>query len=288
MKLTALGRAVSWLTALALAACSPAKLLNATVPTGGVTITRNVAYGPDPRQKLDIYQPAHPQPGQPGVVFFYGGSWNAGSKATYPFVAATLARKGLLVFVPDYRLYPQVTYPAFLQDCARATVWAQTHATQYGGRADDIFLMGHSAGAYNAAMLALNPIYLRDAGGGRASLRGMIGLAGPYDFLPMVDPEVIAVFNGGKDDPATQPISYADGHAPPLLLLAGTDDTTVYPKNTVNLARAVRAKGGSVEDHSYPGVGHIGLVISIAPIFQGKDTALADTLDFITRHKTAP
>jgi acetyl esterase/lipase len=287
MPLHPLGRLAPWLTALALSACSPANLLNATVPTAGVTITHDVAYGPDPRQKLDIYQPSAPQPGNPGVVFIYGGSWNAGSKATYPFVAATLARKGVLVFVPDYRLYPHVTYPAFLQDCARATVWAQTHATTYGGRADDMFLMGHSAGAYNAAMLALDPVYMQQAGGNRDSLRGMIGLAGPYDFLPMVDPEVIAVFNGGKNDPATQPITYVDGHAPPLLLLAGTDDTTVYPKNTVNLAAAVRAKGGSVEDHIYPGVGHVGLVISIAPIFQGKDTALTDTLAFIARHKVA-
>jgi acetyl esterase/lipase len=283
-----LGRAVLGLAAATLSACSPAQLLNATVPTAGVTITRDVAYGADPRQKLDIYQPATPMPGRPGIVFFYGGSWNSGSKSTYPFVAATLARKGVLVFVPDYRLYPAVTFPAFLADCARATVWAQSHAAAYGGRPDDLFLMGHSAGAYNAAMLALDPTFLRAAGGDRATLRGMIGLAGPYDFLPMVDPEVIAVFNGGKIDPATQPISYVDGHAPPLLLLAGADDRTVYPKNTVNLARAVAQHGGTVDWHVYPGVGHIGLVISIAPLFQSKDTALADTLAFIARHKVAP
>jgi acetyl esterase/lipase len=287
MVLKTLGRTLWGLAAVALSGCSPVQLLNATVPIGGVTITRNIPYGPDPRQTLDVYQPSAPQAGRPGVVFIYGGSWNTGSKAIYPFVAATLARHGVLVFVPDYRLYPQVRYPAFVQDCARATVWAQTHAAAYGGRGDDMFLMGHSAGAYNAAMLALDPVFMRDAGGDRSSLRGMIGLAGPYDFLPMTGQEVIAAFDGRRDDPATQPISYADGHAPPLLLLQGSDDKTVYPKNTVNLARAVQAKGGSAETRIYPGVGHIGLVISIAPIFQGKDPALRDTLAFIAARKVA-
>jgi acetyl esterase/lipase len=287
MVLKVVGRALWGLAAVALSGCSPVQLLNATVPTGGVTVTRDVPYGPEPRQKLDVYQPSAPQPGRPGVVFIYGGSWNTGSKRIYPFVAATLARQGVLVFVPDYRLYPEVRYPAFVQDCARATVWAQRHAAEYGGRGDDMFVMGHSAGAYNAAMLALDPAFLRAAGGDRGSLRGMIGLAGPYDFLPMTDPEVIGAFGGRRDDPATQPISYADGQAPPLLLLAGADDKTVYPKNTLNLARAVRAQGGAVESLVYPGVGHIGLVISIAPIFQGKDPALQDILAFIAAHKVA-
>jgi acetyl esterase/lipase len=280
-----LRRAAAWLAALMLSACSPADLLNATIPTGSLTITRNVPYGTDARQTLDIYQPATPQPGRPAVVFLFGGSWDSGDKSTYPFVAATLARHGLLVFVPNYRLYPQVQYPVFLEDCARATVWAQDHAAQYGGRADDVFLMGHSAGAYNAAMLTLDPALLAAAGGDRDSLRGMIGLAGPYDFLPMTDPEVIGVFAGRKDDPTTQPIHYVTGHAPPLLLLAGSADNRVMPKNTVNLAAAARDHGGDVVSHIYPGVGHVGLVISIAPIFQGKDPALADTLRFIDRHK---
>lgn len=280
-----LRHAVAWLSALALSACSPVELLNATIPQGGVSITRNVAYGNEPRQLLDIYRPAKPAVGRPGVVFFYGGSWNSGTKNIYPFVATTLARRGLLVFVPDYRLYPTVRYPVFLQDCARAVVWAQTHASAYGGRADDMFVMGHSAGAYNAAMLALDPSLLRDAGGSRDSLRGMIGLAGPYDFLPIVDPEVIGVFNGRNDNPATQPITYADGRGPPLLLMAGSDDHTVFPKNTIHLAAAVRAKGGAVTEYIYPGVGHVGLIISIAPIFQGKDPALRDILAFIDRHR---
>ena len=279
-------RLVALLAAAVLPACAPVDLLNATVSTGGVSVTRGLGYGADPRQHLDVYRPDAPQPGHPAVVFFYGGSWDAGSRADYRFVAATLARRGLLVFVPDYRLYPQIGYPDFLRDCAAATVWAQAHAAEYGGRPDDLFLMGHSAGAYNAAMLALDPRWLREAGGDPKILRGMIGLAGPYDFLPMTGKTVRAVFGADNANPATQPIAHVDGRNPPLLLLQGQADTTVYPKNTINLAAAIRAKGGPVEDHLYPNVAHIGIVISIAPLFQGKDPALTDTLAFIARHKT--
>jgi acetyl esterase/lipase len=223
----------------------------------------------------------------PVIVFFYGGSWNSGSKKIYPFVAATLARRGNVVVVPDYRLYPEVQFPAFLQDCARAVAWTSAHMAQIGGDPEKLFLMGHSAGAYNVAMLGLDPKFLEEAGTSRNRLAGVIGLAGPYDFLPMVDPEVKAVFATADDGPTTQPVNYVDGHAPPMLLLAGSDDTTVKPRNTVSLAEHIRARGGSVEDKIYPGVAHIGLVIAIAPVFQGKAPVLDDVEAFVKAHALA-
>ncbi len=269
---------------LSTAACSPAQILNATISRGNLHVTHDVAYGTDPRQKLDVYRPDG-DARLPVIVFFYGGSWNAGSKATYPFVAATLARRGYVVVVPDYRLYPQVRFPAFLQDCARAAAWTQAHLREIGGDPDQVFLMGHSAGAYNAIMLALDAHYLAEAGTSRSRLAGAIGLAGPYDFLPITGPEVRAVFAPVDDGPASQPVTYVDGHAPPLLLLAGTADETVRPRNTEALAARVRAAGGQVEEKLYPGVGHIGLVIAIAPVFQGKAPVLADVDAFVAAHR---
>jgi acetyl esterase/lipase len=269
--------------ALLAAGCSPAKLLNATIKTSDLTITRDVAYGADAREKLDIYRPRTTAK-LPTIVFFYGGSWNAGSKAIYPFVAATLARLGNVVVVPDYRLYPQVRFPVFLQDCARAVAWTDTHLDQVGGDPRRVFLMGHSAGAYNAIMLALDPQYLAEAGTNRDKLAGAIGLAGPYDFLPMTGAVVRAVFAPVNDGPASQPVTYVDGHAPPLLLLAGSADETVRPRNTLSLAAKVRAAGGEVEDRIYPGVGHIGLVLAIAPLFQGKAPVVADVEAFVRAH----
>jgi len=272
------------LLAFSLSACSPAQLLNATISQAELTVTHNIAYGDMPRQKLDIYRPAGAG-AAPVVVFIYGGAWNSGSKAMYPFVAATLARQGNVVVVPDYRLYPEVRFPVFLQDCARAVAWTQAHLGEIGGDPRRLFLMGHSAGAYNAAMLALDPAYLAAAGTSRDAIAGLIGLAGPYDFLPITGAEVQAVFSTVGDGPESQPVNYVDGDAPPMLLLAGSADKTVYPRNTLSLAAKVRAKGGQVEDRIFPGVSHIGLVIAIAPLFQGKAPVLPVVEAFIRSHR---
>ncbi len=273
------------LFALSLSACSPAQILNATISRANLRIDHNIAYGIDPRQQLDIYRPDTPAK-LPVIVFFYGGSWKFGSRATYPFVAATLARAGHVVVVPDYRLYPQVRYPIFLHDCAQATAWTFAHLDRIGGDPRKLFLMGHSAGAYNAIMLAVNPTYLAAAGTSRDRLAGAIGLAGPYDFRPSTDHDVHDVFATAPSDAASQPITYADAHAPPLLLLAGTADETVKPRNTLALTARLQAVGGRVESKLYPGIGHIGLVTAIAPIFQGRAPVLRDVDAFTATHAT--
>jgi acetyl esterase/lipase len=271
----------------ALASCSPAQVLNATIPFDNLTITRDVAYGANPRQKLDIYAPVNAHH-LPTIVFFYGGAWNSGSKSIYPFVAATLARHGAIVIVPDYRLYPQVQFPAFLDDCARSVAWTEAHIDSLGGDPRQLFLMGHSAGAYNAVMLGLDPRYLAAQGVSRQTIAGIIGLAGPYDFLPITGADIKPVFATVNDGPASQPVTYVDGHAPPMLLLAGSADTTVLPRNTLSLAAKIRAHGGLAETEIFPGVGHIGLVIAIAPIFQSKAPVLPDVLAFLHTHTTVP
>jgi acetyl esterase/lipase len=276
------GAAPFVLAALGLSACSPARLLNATVPTGGLTIERDVAYGALPRERLDIYRPDGAGGGAsrlPVVVFFYGGSWNSGSKAMYPFVAATLARTGAIVVVPDYRLYPAVKYPDFLRDCARAVAWVQANPGRTG--AGPLFLMGHSAGAYNAMMLGLDPAWLRAAGAAPSGIAGVIGLAGPYDFLPITDAAIKPIFPGAG--PQTQPITYASAHSPRLLLLAGRDDRQVRPRNSIALASRVDDAGGRAAVILYKGLGHVGLVTAIAPAFQWRAPVLHDIVTFLRR-----
>ena len=162
-----------------LGGCTPAQLLNSTISTAGLSITKDVAYEPGPRHALDVYRPAGDPRGLPLVVFIYGGSWRTGDKAIYPFVAATLARRGAVVVVPDYRVYPGVQFPAFLHDNAAATAWAIAHAAEYGADSRSVFLVGHSAGAYDVAMLALDPSLLAAAGVDRSALAGVVGIAGP-------------------------------------------------------------------------------------------------------------
>jgi acetyl esterase/lipase len=266
-----------------LAACSPVSLLNLTVSRAGYHIVRDLAYGPDPRQRLDLYLPDHPAAGAPLILFFYGGSWQSGSKRDYLAFGQAFASKGIAVAIADYRVYPQVRYPVFLEDGARAFAYLHTHAAEHGINQQRIFLAGHSAGAYIAVMLAADQAYLRRGGASPQWIRGVIGIAGPYDFLPLQDKTLIAIF-GGADRADTQPITYIDGKRPPMLLAAGTDDTVVGPSNTSRLAARLRSFGSPVEEKFYPGIGHIGIILSLAPGLRGMTTLRGDMIRFVENH----
>jgi len=268
-----------------LSGCSAASILNATVPRDGVSVEHGIAYGEGPRRRLDAYRNKDAAGPHPLIVFLYGGSWRTGERGTYAFVATPLAARGAVVVVPDYRLYPEVVFPDFLDDNAHAVAWAVDHANELGADPHRVFIVGHSAGAYNAAMLAVDPRWLARAGLDRAQIAGVVGLAGPYDFLPMTDPDIIPVFAPVDDGPASQPVTYVDGSNPPLLLLAGDADTTVRPANTRSLAARVAAAGGAVESRIYPGIGHIGIVTAFAPLFSGRAPVLDDVWRFITQQR---
>ncbi|MGY2266316.1 alpha/beta hydrolase [Pseudomonas sp. SDO5561_S422] len=262
-----------------LAACSPIKVLNALTPTSTFTKTSAIAYGDDPRQKLDIYRPVTALPDAPVVVFFYGGSWNSGSKDDYGFVGEALASRGIVVVIADYRLYPQVRYPRFLQDGAQAVAWAYQHSAEYGGDPRKLYVMGHSSGAYNAAMLALDPQWLAGVGLSPSVFKGWIGLAGPYDFLPIENREVRPVFFYPDSPPDSQPINHVSQSAPPSLLIASVDDNLVNPKrNTGGLAKKLRAAGVPVEEFYFTRTSHATLVASMSRPLRW----LAPVLDRVT------
>jgi acetyl esterase/lipase len=269
--------------ALAFAACSPISVLNLTIPRAGYHIVRDLPYGNNPRQKLDLYVPDNLTAKAPVIVFFYGGSWQTGSKDLYLGFGQAFASQGIIVAVADYRLYPQVRYPDFIQDGADAVSYVHRHVAQYGGDPDRTFVAGHSAGAYIAVMLAADGKYLRNAHADPDWIHGVIGIAGPYNFLPLKDKDLIAIF-GGADRLDTQPITYIDGKRPPMLLAYGTEDTTVEPHNTTDLAAKLKSFDSPAEVHAYPGVGHIGIILSLAPGFRGNTTLREDVTQFIVDH----
>ncbi len=255
------------LGACLLAACSGPAVLNALTPDEGYRVERDVPYGPDERQRLDLYIPADARPRAPLVVFFHGGGWTSGSKDLYPFVGQAFASRGYITAIPDYRLYPQVRYPGFLEDAAAAVMWLSDHLphTGEGSGSRPVFLVGHSAGAYIAAMLALDQRWIRGAGGEPCRLIDAgVGLAGPYDFLPLEGRTLREIFGPGPAAPATQPIHHADRTDPPMLLVTGTDDETVRPGNTLRLAAQIREAGGRVEARLYDGLGHVTLIAALA------------------------
>ncbi|WP_455825862.1 alpha/beta hydrolase [Pseudomonas graminis] len=248
-----------------LAACSPIKVLNALTPSSTFTKTSSVAYGDDPRQQLDVYRPLPAISNAPVVVFFYGGSWNSGAKDDYSFVGEALASRGIVVVIADYRLYPQVRYPLFLQDNARAVAWTYQHIGDYGADPKQLYVMGHSSGAYNASMLALDPRWLKEVGLAPSIFKGWIGLAGPYDFLPIENPDVKPVFFFPNSPPDSQPINHVSAAAPPSLLIASTDDKLVNPtRNTGGLANTLRAAGVPVEEFYFGKTNHQTLVAAMS------------------------
>ena len=275
----------------ALAACSPVRLINAITPTSSFVKTGNVAYvaGNNERQRLDVYQPSGREfvgQARPVVVFFYGGAWQEGARGDYLFVAEALTQRGYVVVLPDYRVYPEVMYPDFLKDGAAAVGWTRDNIERYGGDRSKLFLMGHSAGAHIAAMLALDPDYLAAQKVPSASIKGLIGLAGPYDFLPLTEPNVIALFSSEKNLAMTQPITYVKPPAvrrtPPTLLLHGDADTRVRPKNSINLARELRGAGAKVEFDLLPGIDHTSIIAKFTRVLRG-DGKLVDRVDTFIR-----
>ncbi|MGR4040549.1 alpha/beta hydrolase [Pseudomonas sp. 910_21] len=262
-----------------LAACSPLKVLNSLTPGSTFIKTRDIAYGSDPRQKLDVYQPRQAVPGAPVVVFFYGGSWNSGSRSDYDFVGEALASRGMVVVLADYRLYPQVRYPAFLEDAARAVAWTHEHIGEFGADPRRLYLMGHSSGAYNVAMLALDSRLLGQVGLTPQIIKGWIGLAGPYDFLPIRNPEVRPVFFYPDSPPDSQPINHVSRGAPPALLIASSEDSLVNPqRNTGGLASKLRAAGVPVQEFYFSRTGHATLVAALSRPLRG----LAPVLDRVS------
>ena len=266
-----------------LGGCSPLSAYNALAPADqGVAATRtDVAYGTDPRQKLDVYIPARKLAPAPVVVVFYGGSWNSGEKADYAFLGKAFASRGFITIVADYRLVPEVRFPAFLDDGASAVAWAHNNAKSLGGDPRRLFIVGHSAGAYIAAMVALDKTYLNKTGLSPAAIKGVAGLAGPYDFLPFDVDVAKEAFGKTKNPAATQPVNFVTRDAPAMLLATGTSDTTVKPRNTYALADKLKQSGTRVVIRNYPGITHVGILLALSIPFRHQAPVLDDVVSFI-------
>ena len=282
---TILGLGAAGFAAALLAGCSnlgTLRTLNDLTPgDGGVRqVVDGAAFGPGSLQTLDVYVPkdAH---GARVLVFFYGGSWRFGDRRDYGFVAKAFAAKGFVVVLPDYRKSPPDGFPAFVEDGAAAVAWVHKNIAKYGGDPARIAVSGHSAGAHIAAMVALDPQWLANARAPGA-VKALVGFAGPYDFYPF-EPGGSAekAFGKPRDPAATQPITFARASSPPALLLTGTADTVVKPRNSVALAAALTRAGAKARLIEYPGIGHIGLLIALSKPFRGKAPALADAVAFL-------
>ncbi len=274
------------LLALGLQGCSALSALNTLGARDRVASASasEIAYGDHPRQQLDIYTPVNAAGPAPVVLFIYGGNWSDGRRQDYAFAGSALASRGFVTVIADYRLVPEVRFPAFVEDGALALRWIQDNIAGHGGDPERIAIAGHSAGAYNAVMLGLDVRYLNAAGVNRRRIKAIAGLAGPYVFQPS-DVAVTTKAFGAHPDPAeTQPVNFARADAPPAFLATGIRDTTVLPRHTRALAARLRAKGAPVTDRYYADVSHVSILTSLTRLFRSQSTVLADLTVFLNRH----
>ncbi len=278
----ALGSAYFWFTSL-----PSAKQLDTVDSVFGdeadyVLVADNIAFGKNDRQDLDIWSANDgSEDSKPVLVFFYGGSWNSGDKDHYAFAAKAYAARGFIVVLPNYRLFPETVFPAMAEDSAAAIAWTHDNIAKYGGDADKIFVGGHSAGAYNAMITALDPQWLGRLGKDTGIIRGVIGLAGPYDFLPFTSESTKNSFGKEERPEITQPITYARSDAPPLWLASGDIDEIVEIRNTKSLAAKINGLGGTAKVQEYAGLDHYEIIMAISRPFRGKAPVLEDSVDFM-------
>ena len=258
------------------------KTFNFVIPkdAGSEQVGSAQHYGADADQTLYVFKPTASAALLPILIFVHGGSWEEGSAKDYEFVGRAFAAKGFLTLVVNYRARPTNVYPAFIEDVALATAWANQHAKEFGGDGNSIFLVGHSAGAYNIAMATLNQSYMKNAGVNEKTIKGVATIAGPFDFLPLDTESTRITFGHVGDLPSTQPINYARVDAPPFLILHGLADTTVYPRNAISLMKHLNDVGAHPKYIEYRDVSHVGIMLDLAKPLRGNAPVLDDITSF--------
>jgi len=260
--------------AMASAACAPVKILNGLTPSSAYDLEKSVPFSDAPALAMDVYTPQNPKADAPLVMFIYGGGWNSGHKEMYKFIGEAFSSEGYTTLIPNYRVYPNVIYPEFMSDAAKAVADASEKYNR------PIVLVGHSAGAHISALLALNPEYLDGVGVDRCkALAGWVGLSGPYDFK-VYDPPYTQIF-----PPETReemlPIKYAGNALHPAMVIIGSDDETVQPAQTERMAQALRKTGVPVTEAYYDGVSHTGMIANMSKLLQNRSEAHSDVMTFL-------
>lgn len=265
--------------------CTQVGVQLANLPTYLDTNKRhlNIAYGEHAQHRLDVYLPdSQLQTHYPVLVFLYGGRWTDGRKDMYPFLAKTFVDRGYIVVVPDYRKYPEVTFPTFVEDAAMAVAWTLDNIARYRGDPNQLLMMGHSAGAHIAALLSADQRYLAHYGYVTTPIKAFVGLSGPYDFIPE-DEDLKAIFGPPERYSQMAVTSFIEGNEPPMLLLWGENDNLVGRRNLDLLEAKIAQQGGQAETKIYSNMGHVDMVSNFIWFIPSKAPIEQDIADFFRR-----
>lgn len=252
----------------------PMRLAALATPRAGEEL-RGLRYGAHPRHVLDLVLPRLVTPATPLVVFFHGGSWAFGARGDYLFLGRALAAEGVAVALPDYRLWPDARWPDFIEDGAEALAWLRDAREAPRG---PVFVMGHSAGGFIAAALALDPRWMGEA---RETLGGAVLVSAPIAWQPENEPlrSIFAPAPGGRIEAVGDRAALRA--APPLLLVHGTADTVVGAFHSKDLARDVATAGGRVRLRLVEGAGHIAPMVALAAPARRYGWVKADAWDAV-------
>lgn len=276
------------ITALIISGCTQVGLSVANLPVhfSDLEVKQDIAYGDEDWQKLDLYIPDKAKTEKlPVIIFFYGGRWTDGSKEMYPFVGKAFAEQGYIVAIADYSKYPDVKFPLFVKDGAKAVAWVHSNAASYNGNPENIFVSGHSSGAHIGALVTVDERYLKAEGKNPSIIKGFAGLAGPYDFVPQAK-DLKDMFGPPEKYPEMTVTTFVDGNEPPMLLLWGAKDEAVWERNLKLLSEKIEEKKGKVETKIYPTLDHVGIISSLTWFLRSKAPVLNDVTVFFNKHIT--
>ncbi|MFN2426545.1 MAG: alpha/beta hydrolase [Candidatus Binatia bacterium] len=244
---------------------NPLGALDLIAGSDAVRAIRDLPYGPHGGQRVDLYLPASEPVGpRAAVVFFHGGRWSYGRKEEYRFVAQAFGSLGYAVAVCDYRKYPSVRFPSFVEDGAAAIAWALGHLPRHGIDPRLIFVMGHSAGAHLASLATMDRRYSEVHGVDPDSVAGLVLLSGPFDFFPIRGDDLRDIFGPEQNHAETQPLRFVRRGLPPMLFLHGRRDQTVRPVSSARMASAIREQGGQARAVFYDSLTHTNILAALS------------------------
>lgn len=246
--------------------------LKATISTGEHPAQKLTVWGPETRDAADAPLPV--------LIFAHGGGWRSGDPVDYGFVGRAFVPEGFIVVLAGYRLGEDGVFPGMLEDTASVIAWTHEEIAAYGGDPDRIILAGHSAGAYNVVMVGLEEQWLGRRGLSTTDIAGVVGMAGPYDFLPLGRDSTQAAFGHVEDPVITQPTAHVRADGPQMLLIQGEQDDLVRPRNARILSEALVEAGGHAQTVFYPEMGHNGPLLSFAAPLRSRRDVVSVITEF--------
>ena len=257
--------------------CNARGVARSTAARARLASRLDLAYGPSPRQRIDLYPAA--APGAPILSFIHGGYWRSRDKSEFAFIAEPFVAAGITVAMPEYDLAPAVTVGTIVEQMVAAHAWLYRHASEHGADRSRLFVAGHSAGGHLAAMMAATRWNEIDPELPADLVKGAYAVSGVFDLMPMLHFSFNADIRlDAASAKAMSPIEHCPAWPVPVRTAAGALESDEFRRQCRTLAERWPA---SVKGHmDVPGCHHL----SVAEALADPGNALFESVrDFVLR-----